>query len=217
MATEGQKGIDRKTGEAVVFTNGEWRVAGGKALPMEASMRSRMDLGLGPMVQGQETMAAVEGRGNPYQMTGPKATPETRNNAIAEMIGGIGIDAGPVKFHPFEGVAKRIGGDDYQEYDQGAKAFESQLMPIMSGAAVSPTEAQRQIRAALPQLGDSEANLASKGRTRQMMLNGAAKAKGLPLPYPDVPTWGVNTSTLPKGAAPKTAPAKPKFKYLGPE
>ena len=38
-----------------------------------------------------------------------------------------------------------------------------------------------------------------------MMLNGAAKARQLPLPYPDVPTWGINTTKVPGGGSPGAA------------
>jgi hypothetical protein len=105
-------------------------------------------------------------------------------------------------------VAKFLGGEDYQEYQQAGKTFESQLMPIMSGAAVSPSEAERQIKASLPQMGDGLKNLQAKARTRQMMLNGAAKAAGQPLPYPNIPTYGVNSNNLNSPAAPPQRPAQ---------
>jgi hypothetical protein len=105
-------------------------------------------------------------------------------------------------------AAKLVGGDDYQRYLQASKAFEAQLMPIMSGAAVSPSEAQRQVSAALPEFMDSVHNLRLKSMTRKMMLNGAAHAAGAPIPYPEVGTFGVTTGQLPP-AAPGQAPEMP--------
>lgn len=216
MAVEGQTAVNKRTGERAVFTNGQWVVAGGKAQPMEASMRSRTDIGLGPMVQAQQTMKEIEAQGNPFSLA------KNPGNALAEVLTNIELPTWAGGGQPLGALAKRIGGDDFQAYDQARKTYEAQLMPIMSGAAVSPSEAQRQVRSALPQLGDSPANLGGKGVTREMMLNGAAKAKGLPLPYPNVPTYGVNSMNLPAGVpAPRAgdaeAPAKPKFKYLGTE
>lgn len=197
MPNIGDQQINKRDGRIASWDGRQWVV--GKSQPMEAGMRSRMDLGMAPMVQAQQDMAATEAKGNPFAIMGPEATGETRNNAVAEMLGNVGVSAFGNDFYPFRGAAKSIGGDDYQGYEQAAKAFESQLMPIMSGAAVSPSEAQRQIRAALPELGDSPQTLQTKARQRQMMLNGAAKARGLPLPYSDVPTWGVNTTNVPAG------------------
>lgn len=203
MPNPGDKMVNRRTGATAVFDGHNWVSADGKPQPMEASMRSRMDLGLGPMVQAQQDMEATEAAGNPYSLS------KNPGNAVAAALTGIGLDAGPLQMHPFDGIAKKLGGADFQKYQQAQKAFESQLMPIMSGAAVSPSEAQRQIKGSLPELGDDPANLADKSRTRQMMLNGAAKAKGLPLPYPNVPTFGVNSMKPPQGgvAAPQAAGA----------
>lgn len=194
---EGKTGVQKSTGQRVIRKDGQWVPLnpGGKPPVQEASMRSRMDLGLAPMVQAQEDLAAEERGG---------VNPLDRDWGAAVLDGvdiPIPFTAGPggqsVRWSPFDAIAKKVGGQDFQSYQQAAKAFESQLMPIMSGAAVSPSEAQRQIRAALPELGDSPETLQRKGRVRQMMLNGAAKARGAPLPYPDVPTWGVNTMQLP--------------------
>lgn len=192
---EGKTGIQKSTGQRVIRKDGRWvpLQTGGKPQQMEASMRSRMDLGFAPMVQAQEDMAAIERAGNPF------ALDRNFDNAAAKVMSetGLSIPSLGVDWKPLEGVAKKVGGPDFQKYQQAAKSFESQLMPLMSGAAVSPSEAERQVKASLPELGDDPANLQAKARNRKMMLNGAAKARGLPLPYPDVPTWGVNTMKLP--------------------
>ena len=197
-----------------IFQGGVWiEQPKGKATAQEASMRSRMDLGLAPMIQAQGDMATVEARGNPFSLT------KNPGNAAAKVMSDVGLDipAWGVRYHPLEGVAKKVGGDDYQQYQQAAKAFESQLMPIMSGAAVSPSEAERQIKAALPELGDDPATLERKARTRAMMLNGAAKARGAKLPYPGVPTWGVNTTAVPGPGGSSAAPGQAKARRYNPQ
>lgn len=187
---EGKTGFQKSTGQRVVRQNGQW-VPIGKHLPPEASVRSRLDMGLAPMIAGQEAMARVEARGNPFSL---KTNP---GNAAAKVMDSIGIKVGQNDIRPLRPMAKAIGGDDYQEYEQGAASFEAEVMPLKSGAAVSPSEAERQIKESQPELGDSPQNLARKAFTRKTMLNAAAKMKNLPLPYPDVPTWGVNTTRLP--------------------
>lgn len=188
MPQEGDIAINRRDGGRAIFTQGQWVREKGGAQQGDASQRGRLAMGMGPMVQAQEDMTAAERSGNPLQ-----------KDWGATVLGSIGLNAGPVQWQPFDDIAKAWGGNDYQGYVQAAKAFESQLMPIMSGAAVSPSEAQRQIRAALPELGDSPEILEKKSRTRQMMLNGAAKMMAAQLPYPNVPTYGVNTQSVPTG------------------
>lgn len=207
MPTEGQRAINKKTGETAVFTNGQWVKA--KAGTVDAGMRGRLSLGLGPMVDAQSRMSSAEQGQNPLQK-------DWGASALDALPMGIGSQ-----------LAKMAGGQDYQDYTSAAKAFESQLMPIMSGAAVSPSEAKRQIQASLPEFGDSPETLSQKSRVRQMMLNGAAHSMGAPLPYPEVPTFGVNAGTPPaaktkadKNQALKAKSAQAKtggFKVLGVE
>lgn len=195
---EGKTGIQKSTGQRVVRKGGQWVPlnAGGKPPVQEAGMRSRMDLGLGPMMAGHQKMVATEKQGNPFSLD------TNADNAAAKFVGDIGLSVGQNQFYPFEGPAKALGGQDYQDYEQAAASFEAQLMPIMSGAAVSPSEARRQIRASLPALGDSPQTLAAKAKDRERMLNGAAKARNMPLPFPETSTWGVNTTKPGGGAAP---------------
>lgn len=206
---EGKTGFDKKTGQRVVRKDGRWvpLSSGGKPPVQEASMRGRMDLGLAPMVRSHQRMTEIERRGNPYDLrTNP-------GNAVARLMTdtGFSIPAAGINFYPLEGMAKFVGGQDFQDYQQAAKGFESQLMPIMSGAAVSPTEADRQVKAGLPELGDSDETLRSKGVTREMMLNGAAKSRGLPLPYPNTATWGINSLETGAGGGSGTQPRVRKF------
>lgn len=188
MPQDGATAINKSTGERAVFKNGVW-VKSANAGP-EASLRGRLAMGMGPMVQAEQTMSSMEKEVNPLQRD----------------WGASVLDAVPF-LNP---LAKMAGGQDYQDYTQASKAFESQLMPIMSGAAVSPSEAARQIKGGLPEFADTPSTLASKAQTRKMMLNGAAALKGVPLPYPDVPTYGVNTDKVPQGKAQKNAALKAK-------
>lgn len=196
---EGKLGTDKRTGQRVQRVGGAWvpLQTGGKPPVQEASMRGRMDLGLGPMVKAQQDLSASEAGGvNPLDRDWGATVLDSVNIPIPFTSGQGGQSQ---TWSPLHSVAKKVGGQDYQDYTQAAAAFEAQLMPIMSGAAVSPSEASRQIKAALPEMGDSPQTLATKAQTRKMMLNGAAKARSAPLPYPDVPTWGVNTMNVPQG------------------
>lgn len=181
MPTEGQTAINRQTGETAVFRGGQW-VKNPQGAGADAAQRGRLAMGLAPMVQAQQTMSNMEQGVNPLN-----------RDWGASMLAGVGFG----QTHPFEGVARAWGGQDYQDYTQAAKAFESQLMPLMSGAAVSPSEAQRQIKASLPEFLDTPETLRSKSQMREMLVNGAAKSSGAPLPYQNQPTYGVNTAQLP--------------------
>jgi len=111
------------------------------------------------------------------------------------------------------GAARAFGGRDYQQYRSASSAFEASMLPILSGAAVTETEALRTIRAALPQVGDGAEVQADKSRRRRQMLNGAALIGGYPPPYPElgIPPWAqryldqVNASAG-GGGGPGTAP-----------
>lgn len=195
MPTEGQTAINKRTGETAVFTNGVWVATGQKGQQADANLRGRSAIGLGPMVQAEQTMEAAERDGNPLN-----------RDWGATLLDNLGFSALGMDVHPLRPLAKAIGGQDYQDYTQAAKAIEAQIMPIQSGAAVSPSEAERQRKAALPELGDSKETLARKAATRRMMLNGLAKTTGGALPYPDTPTFGVNTRQLPQAAGAQPAP-----------
>ena len=71
------------------------------------------------------------------------------------------------------------------------------MLPILSGAAVTESEAQRIVRAALPRFGDDQETLAAKARQRRQMLNGAALIGGRQPPYPQdsIPDWATQTET----------------------
>lgn len=204
MPQMGETKTNKLTGATATWDGRQWAL--NKQLPAEASLRGRLDMGMAPMVQGNETMMGMEKDVNPLD-----------RDWGATILDNIGLKIGQNDIHPFRPVAKKVGGQDFQDYSQAAAGFESQLMPIMSGAAVSPTEAARQIKGGLPELGDSPKTLADKARTRMMMLNGAAKAKGVPLPYPNVPTYGINSDQVPASGQQAAPQAGRGIPVLSPE
>lgn len=162
--------------------------------------RARITLGLGPSVNAQRNLFAAEGWGEAPK--GAKARNPYNKEWGAKMLSGVDIPipftAGPggqsATFSPFDTIAKVWGGQNLQDYEQASKSFESAFLPILSGAAVTPTEASRMIKAALPELGDTPATLARKATNRAMMINGAADLRGAPRPFPKVGTLDLSGS-----------------------
>lgn len=163
--------------------------------------RTRIALGFGPAVEAQKQMYRSEKwdqrpntrRGvNPLNQDWGAAVIDGADDNILARWAGANTTA----------LAKMVGGQNFQDYDQASKSFESAFLPILSGAAVTPQEAQRLIRANLPQLGDTPETLAKKSRNRAMMINAAADLGGRPRPFPKVGTWDFTG----KGGS---APAKP--------
>jgi hypothetical protein len=169
---EGQTATNPKTGQKIVFQGGFWVEARPPtptgAAAGDANIRGRVALGLPPSIEAERSLSGAERGGNPLM-----------KDWGAAALSAIG----------WEGPARVVGGDDYQAYRQASKTFESSLMPIFSGSAVTPSEAERFISANLPQATDTPATLATKSRNRRMILNAAAEIAGKPLPFPDVPSW----------------------------
>jgi hypothetical protein len=186
MFQEGQTAT-HKDGRKIVYHEGAWHlmkpdpnavaeVAPGQQKAPSAETRTRLAIGLGPAVEAQKNLYAAE------QWKPGAANPRGNNplggfrGALADMIDGDDNNAG--------WLAKTVGGQRYQDENQAAKSFESAFLPILSGASVTASEAQRLIRASLPQRGDSPTTLAKKGKNRAMMINGAATQVGLPPVFP---------------------------------
>lgn len=136
-----------------------------------AESRTRLALGLDPSIRAQQNLYQEEG------WTGDKpANPlNSLRGAAADFLDGDDNNA--------SALSKFVGGQKYQNYNQAAKTFESAFLPILSGAAVSPSEAQRMIRASLPQRGDSPETLSRKAQNRAEMINGAAELSGRSAPF----------------------------------
>jgi hypothetical protein len=138
-------------------------IKGGQSVGAEN--RTRLALSLDPMIKAQVRMTASEKSGvNPYN-----------RDWGARMLEAIPFDGGA--------VARTVGGQDYQDYEQAARTYEASIMPLFSGAAVSPSEAQRMIRADLPQMGDTPETLRKKAENRQMRITEAAKLMGRDDPF----------------------------------
>jgi len=140
---------------------------GAESSPMVgADARARFMINLGPLQAAQANLERMDREGY---------NPSSLRNAGAAALEAVPFDAGF--------AARVAGGEDYNAYNQAAKTFEAAILPIMSGAAVTPTEAQRLIRAALPQPGDSAEVLAQKSEQRRMMINAVAQGIGQAAPY----------------------------------
>jgi hypothetical protein len=136
-----------------------------------ADSRARFMTGLGPLRDAQNNFAALERGGNPLDRDwGAAIVDEYTNIPGLRNIG--------------DAVARRLGGEDYQQYTQARSTYESSLLPILSGAAVTPSEAERLIRADLPQIGDTPEVLARKARNRSQRINAVAEGIGQPAPFP---------------------------------
>lgn len=70
----------------------------------------------------------------------------------------------------FNTIAAWVGGENFRDYKQAFAQFESAMMPIMSGAAVTESEAARLMNAVKPQLGDGSETLKSKAAQRERMV-----------------------------------------------
>lgn len=198
---EGQTAKNPTTGERIVYRGGKWypvdKDPGGTApaqatyapLTPGAESRTRLGLGLGPAIEAQKQFYESEGWDSGKTV-----------NTYSRDWGARALEA-----IPFDGgfAARVAGGQDYQDYEQAAKSFESAFLPILSGAAVTPSEAKRMIRANEPQIGDTPATLATKAKARAMMINGAADLMGKPRPFPKM---GIMDLT---GGSAATAPATP--------
>lgn len=179
-------------------------------LPPGSEGRARVALGIGPVVNAQRNMFSAEGGGdrakrvNPFNKEwGAKLLDDFDDSFVGQKLG-----------LPLDPIAKAWGGQKYQDYDQASKSWEAAMLPIMSGAAVTASEAQRQIRANLPQLGESPLSLERKATNRAMMSNAAAELMGKPHPFPKVGVWdfkGDKPGSQPRAgqpAAPNTGPQR---------
>lgn len=179
----------------VMGTNGRpIRVGGGGSFSPD--QRARVEIGLDPALESVRLLDRIE-TGLTQRMW-DALTPEQRQSRPrssprntewgASIVDAMDGDDNTSAF------ARNLGGGNFQQATSAASAFESGMLPILSGAAVTDSEARRMIRAAIPQLGDGPAVLADKARRRHQMLNGAAVIGGRPPPYPEeaVPTWASN-------------------------
>lgn len=219
---EGQEFVsDDKSQPTLVFRGGKFypksEEPGGALSPEDqpfapltpgSDSRTRVAMGLGPAVEAQKNMFKSEKwNTNPTDPSGYRGGMNPLNKDWGAANLALSAESGKPNIFGLDkqAIAKKWGGDDYQAYDQASKAWESAMLPILSGAAITPSEAQRQIRANLPQLGDSPKTLSSKAKNRAMMTNAGADLAGRPRPFPEVGTWDFKGS----GSGGRSAVAKP--------
>lgn len=186
MAEIGQQGVS-KSGKPIVYTAQGWVYAGdtlGAGANPSADQRARLAIQLNPAVESVQQLDQLEPQMGFRERTG-------------QFFDSLDDDKKGIEL----ALTKSIGGDKYQQYQSAAKTFESSLLPIMSGASVTGSEAARQLSAALPQFGDAKPVTADKARRRQQMVNSMSTMAGRPAPFP--------LSNLPKGMATQRPQAKP--------
>lgn len=162
------------------------RVAGGSGasggMLANAELRGRLILSFPNIVEAQDAMVAAESGARDAN-----DTPLGRDWG-ARMLESIPFDGGT--------IARSAGGDDYQTYDVASRTFESSIMPIFSGSAVTESEAQRFVRANLPRFGDNAETLRRKSENRARIVNAAAIMLGEEPPYPDAGFWSPATGLV---------------------
>jgi hypothetical protein len=98
---------------------------------------------------------------------------ELERQGVTFMQGVSGVGATVAAGIPFAGGAleRAIGSDDRDAMVRAVSQFEAAILPILSGAAVTDSEAQRYVRAQLPQPGDSARIRDLKAQARQGMID----------------------------------------------
>jgi hypothetical protein len=98
---------------------------------------------------------------------------ELERQGVTFTQGVSGVAATVAAGIPFAGGAleRAIGSDDREAMVRAVSQFEAAILPILSGAAVTDSEAQRYVRAQLPQPGDSARIRDLKAQARQGMID----------------------------------------------
>lgn len=147
--------------------------AGGGAL-VGADARGRYNIGADSLAASARAAATEEAKGG---------NPLNRDWG-AVLLNSVDLDPrGDSSFRPFAPVARIVGGQDFQNYDQALATYEASLLPIQSGASVTESEARRQIRADFPQLGDSEETVRRKSANRLRRINAVFQGIGREPPF----------------------------------
>lgn len=112
--------------------------------------KTRASFGLEAMQDATATLDALYKKG--------RRLDDTLRNKAASIAAAVPFDGG---------YAERVVGDDERDLAiQAANAYNNTVLPIISGQAVTESEAKRQVRSAIPQPGDSDATLEAKSRLR---------------------------------------------------
>lgn len=219
IIVEGQTATNPTTGEKIVYRGGKWfpsTTSGAAAdtpstpLTPASDSRTRVVVGLGPAVEAQRHMYQAEGwnGGGTYQPGGDPQAKQGHNPLTDHpILNAMAHSSDPEhrlnvlgRKMDLSELGNQLAPQDFQNYMQAAKTWEAAILPVLSGAAVTPSEAERQIKANLPVYGDKPETLARKATNRAMMTNAAADLAGKPRPFPQVGTFRFDT-------APASAPA----------
>lgn len=159
-----------------------------------AEQRGRVQFALDPLISAQRNLAGVErGNRNPFSKGsyGPGKPVENFFDAMGNTFARNTMqsaaarpDGGPWA----QTLATNIGGPDFQAANQAYGEFESALIPMFAGSAVTVSEAQRFLRANVPVPGENPQVVAQKMRARKQLANAAARIAGIGRPFPDAPT-----------------------------
>jgi hypothetical protein len=133
---------------------------GGTNNLFSAESRARIATNLPTLMGAFDNMRELYGEGVTFR-GGDNAVAQGRNIFATELerIPVIGDDA-----------ARVVATTDRAELAQAAGAFEASLMPILSGAAVTDTEARRTIRGSIPTPGDRPEVVAIKLAQMRSMI-----------------------------------------------
>lgn len=195
-----------------------------------AEQRGRVQFALDPLISAQRNLANIE-RGAPdpqrpgaFLSRNPFSTGSYGPRNPLNLIDAVGNafarntmqsaaarpDGGPWA----QTLAMNVGGADFQAANQAYGEFESALIPMFAGSAVTVSEAQRFLRANVPVPGENPQVVAQKMRARKQLANAAARIAGIGRPFPDAPTvWPLSPEAEAEMraaiGAPAQAPAQP--------
>ena len=94
---------------------------------------------------------------------------------LVQDVGHIPVIGGLIR-GATDSTARMLGGEDYQMFEDAYDTFEAAMLPIMSGAAVPPSEAKRQMQAVKIVPFDSKATKLRKLAAQDQMIAGLEMA-----------------------------------------
>jgi len=131
-------------------------------LNFSAEAKNRVALGLPGVISANKQLTELFEGGTRFSGTDDRGGLGIKNkrDQTATALSGV----------PFVGdYAQRVVGTDERDaLLRASSAYESALLPILSGAAVTDSEARRTVRAAIPAPGDSDVVLQAKAELRSM-------------------------------------------------
>ncbi|MEC7289837.1 MAG: hypothetical protein VXW22_07095, partial [Pseudomonadota bacterium] len=153
-----------------------------KGFKPSAEMVGRLATGLPNVISGIDTMVGMmspgqEKKGWRLSMSGINPPTSGKGYRPGHDWGGRFVSGIP-DFGLLEPIAKVLKGKDGQQFDQAWYKFESAVMPIMSGAAVTDSEAERLINALKPEINDSDEIVMAKLQGMENVGRGLVALQG---------------------------------------